>query len=421
MPLYLCFEKMNADRLHRILRQCCLGIVLIGMVAGLLGDLPARAATRNEIVIGTQLPLTGALSGPGKEQKWAYEEAVKDVNAKGGIFVKEHGKKLPVRLIIEDDESDAGKTAKAVERLIKIHNVDLLLSGFSGSSSVIPACVAAEKYKKYCHASISWLAPWLKHKFQWSTLFFFDLEQGVAVPFQLWNSMPKDKHPKKPALFIEDTVDGHVFADRLQSVAQKYGYDGILLGTLPAGSRDYSSQLQKAKNMGVDAILIFASDTDCMTFVRQMKKNNFSVGYLHGWKGTWSGNFSKELGKDAQYILCDGFWSMEFPLPGARELGERYQKRFGETSVSVGSAYALAQILWQAIEKAGTLDGKKVRNAVLTSRFETLMGPVKYQTNGVATFVSTANQWIDGRQRLVYPFKWAKATVKLAPPWEERR
>ncbi len=396
------------------------GLALFTLVMGLLYVLPVQAATRSEIVVGTQLPLSGPLSGEGHELKWTYEEAVKDVNAKGGIFVKEYGKKLPVRLVIEDDESNLTKSVQAVERLIKFHKADLLLSGFAGNDGVIPACATAEKYKKYYHASISWMTPWLKHTFKWSTLFFFDVEQGVAVPFQLWNSMPKDKRPKKPAFFFEDVPDGRVLAALFQSVSQKYGYALALSEILPAGAKEYSAQILKAKAMGVDAILIFSSGTDCITFVRQMKKNNFSVGYLHGWKGTWSGNFRKELGKDAEYILCDGFWSMDFPFPGARELGERFQRRFGERSVSVGSTYALAQILWQAIEKAGTLDGKMVRKAVLNNRFETVMGPVKYQQNGVATFVSTANQWIDRKQELVYPFKWAKASVKLAPPWEER-
>lgn len=395
-------------------------MMVVAVVAGLLYVLPAWAATRSEIVIGTQLPLTGELSGEGLEQKWAYEQAVKDVNAKGGIFVRESGRKLPVRLIIEDDGSNVAKSARAVEHLIKDHNVDLLLSGFAVNYGVIPACIVAEKYKKYYHASISWVTPWLKHRFKWSTLFFFDVEQGVAVPFQLWNSLPKDRRPKRPALFFEDVPDGRVLASLFQSISRKYGYNLALSETLPSGARDYSAQIQKARAMGVDAILIFSSDSDCITFVRQMKKNNFSVGYLHGWKGTWTGNFGKELGKDTQYILCDGFWSKDFPFPEARELGERYQQRFGGTSVSVGSAYALAQILWQAIEKAGTLDGRKVRQAVLTGRFQTVMGPVKYQPNGVAIFVSTASQWIDGRQELVYPFKWAKAAVKLAPPWKDR-
>ena len=395
-------------------------LLMVIMALGLLYNQPALAETRKEIVVGTQLPLTGELSGEGLEQKWAYEEAVKDVNVKGGIFVKEFGKRLPVRLIIEDDESNVAKSVRAVERLIKFHNVDLLLSGFAGNDGVIPACVVAEKYKKYYHASISWVTPWLKHNFKWSTLFFFDVEQGVAVPFQLWNSLPKDKRPKKPAFFFEDVADGRVLASLFQSVSRKYEYSFALSEPLTAGAKDFSTQIQKAKAMGVDAILIFSSDTDSITFVRQMKKNNFSVGYLHGWKGTWTGNFWQELGKDAQYILCDGFWSRDFPFPEARELGERYQKRFGGTSVSVGSAYALAQILWQAIEKAGTLDGKKVRQAVLNSRFHTVMGPVKYQSNGVAIFVSTASQWIGGKQELVYPFKWAKSAVKLAPPWKDR-
>ena len=399
----------------------CLMVMLLVALAPLFCDLPAQAGPgRREIVIGTHLPLTGGLTGAGQEQMWAYEEAVKDVNARGGIFVKEYGKKLPVRLVIEDDASNSGKAVQAVERLIKIHKADLLLSGFGGVDTVMPACLTAEKYQKYYHASIAFVTPWLKHKLKWSTLFFFDLEQSAAVPFQLWNSMPGNQRPKKPALMMEDSADGRVLAGLFRSVSQKYGYRFALSEILPAGAKDYSAHILKAKAMGVDAILLFSSDKDCITFVRQMKKNDLSVRYFHGWKGAWAGDFWKALGKDAQYVLCDGFWSMDFPIEGARELGERYQEHFGKPSVSVGCAYALAQILWQAIEKAGTLDGRKVRKSVIENRFETVMGPVKYQPNGAATFVSTAHQWIDGKPELVYPFKWAKTTVKLAPPWKER-
>ena len=74
---------------------------------------------KTEILIGTNLPLTGILAGAGIEQRWAYQTAVDDINKAGGIFVKEYGKKLPVRLIVADDASDPGKAAAAVERLIK--------------------------------------------------------------------------------------------------------------------------------------------------------------------------------------------------------------------------------------------------------------------------------------------------------------
>jgi len=375
---------------------------------------------KKEILIGSNLPLTGILAGAGIEQRWAYQTAVNDINKAGGIFVKEYGKKLPVRLIVADDESDPGKAAAGVERLIKQKKVDLLLGGFAAPFGVIPGCITAEKYRKYYHTSICLIPPWLEHHFKWSTLFFFDLEQACSVPYEIWNSIPEAERPKKPALIMEDTFDGRAFAGLFRNLAKKYGYQFVLDEAWAVGAKDYSAQIIKAKSLGVDSILIFGADTDVIIFVRQMKENNLNVKYFHGWKGTWAGEFWKALGKDAQYILCDGFWSMDFPFPGARELGERYYDHFKKYSVSVGALYGLCQILWQAIEKAGTLDSAKVRQAVLDNEFETVMGKVKYNQDGVAIFTSTASQWWNGKQMTVYPFEWTEYKIKLAPIWNKR-
>lgn len=380
-----------------------------------------KAAGKNEIVIGANIPLTGALASSGVELRWSYEQAVKDINAKGGIFVKEYNKKLPVKLIIEDGQSNAGKAAQAVERLIKVDKVDLLLGGFAAPFSVIPGCTVAEKYHKYYHTSISLVPPWLSRHFKWSTLFFFNLKQACSNPFIIWNSLPPKERPKRPALLMEDTFDGRAFAGIFRPLAKKYGYKFAMDEALAVGSKDYTAQILKAKKLGVDAILIFTNPSDCITFIRQMKQNNYSVPYLHGWKGTWEGEFWKALGPDAQYVLMDGFWSSTFPFKGNKRLGRLYEAKFHKPSVSVGATYALAQILFQAIQDAGTLDGAKVRQAVLTHTFHTLMGPVKYAPDGVATFTSIAAQWINGRQVLIYPFKWAKHKVQLAPPWNQRK
>jgi len=380
-----------------------------------------RADAKKEILIGTNLPLTGILSAAGAEQRWSYQVAVDDINKKGGIYVKKFGKKLPVRLIVADDGSNPGKAAGAVERLIKQKKVDLLLGGFAAPFGVIPGCITAEKYHKYYHTSICLIPPWLQHHFKWSTVYFFDLGQACSVPYQIWNRLPKEKRPKRPALLMEDTFDGRAFAGIFRKLAKKYGYKFVMDTSLGVGLKDYSSQIVKAKSLNVDSILIFCADTDVITFVRQMKENNLNVKYFHVWKGAWAGEFWKALGKDAQYVLCDGFWSMDFPFPGAKELGERYHKKFKKYSVSVGATYALCQVLWKAIEKAGTLDSAKVRQAVLDNEFETVMGKVKYNKDGVAIFTSTASQWWNGKQMLVYPFDLSSYKFKLAPPWDKRR
>ena len=393
---------------------CCLSLFLWAV--------PAVEAKKEkkEILIGSNLPLTGILAGAGIEQRWAYQTAVDDINKAGGIYIKEYGKKLPVRLIVADDASDPGKAASAVERLIKQKKVDLLLGGFAAPFGVIPGCITAEKYRRYYHTSICLIPPWLEHNFKWSTLFFFKLDQACSVPYQIWDSLPENERPKKPALIMEDTFDGRAFAGLFRSLGTKFGYTFAMDEPWAVGAKDYSAQIIKAKSQGVDAILIFGADTDVITFVRQMKENNLSVKYFHGWKGAWAGEFWKALGKDAQYILCDGFWSMDFPFPGAKELGERYYNQFKKHSVSVGALYGLCQILWQAIEKAGTLDSAKVRQAVLDNEFETVMGKVNYGKNGVAVFESTASQWWNGKQMTVYPFKWTDYKIKLAPPWDKR-
>lgn len=396
--------------------------VILGLLVFLL-IFPSTALAKKEkkeILIGTNLPLTGILGMAGTEQQWAYQVAVDDINKQGGIFVKEYGKKLPVKLIVADDESDPGKAAAAVERLIKLNKVDLLLGGFAAPFGVIPGCITAEKYKKYYHTSICLIPPWLEHHFKWSTLYFFDLEQACSVPYEIWNSLPENERPKKPALIMEDTFDGRAFAGLFRSLAQKFGYTFAMDEPWAVGAKDYSAQIIKAKDAGVDAILIFGADTDCITFVRQMKENKLNAKYFHGWKGTWAGEFWQALGKDAQYILCDGFWSMDFPYPGARELGERYYDKFQKYSVSVGALYALCQVLWQGIEKAGTLDSAKVRQAILDNEFETVNGKVKYDKDGVALFTSTASQWWNGKQMTVYPFDRTDYKIKLAPPWDKR-
>ena len=409
-------KRINTESSKRI------GFVVLFIFTVLLWTvLPVSAKkAKEEILIGSNLPLSGILAGAGIEQRWAYQTAVDDINKAGGIFVKEYGKKLPVRLIVADDESDPGKAASAVERLIKQKKVDLLLGGFAAPFGVIPGCITAEKISQilpYLHLSDP---PWLEHHFKWSTLFFFDLGQACSVPYEIWNSLPETERPKKPALIMEDTFDGRAFAGLFRDLAKKYGYQFVLDEPWAVGAKDYSAQIIKAKSLGVDSILIFGADTDIITFVRQMKENNLNVKYFHGWKGTWAGEFWKALGKDAQYILCDGFWSMDFPFPGAKELGERYYDHFKKYSVSVGALYGLCQILWQAIEKAGTLDSAKVRQAVLDNQFETVMGKVKYNKDGVAVFTSTASQWWNGKQMTVYPFEWTDYKIKLAPPWNER-
>jgi branched-chain amino acid transport system substrate-binding protein len=153
-----------------------------------------------------------------------------------------------------------------------------------------------------------------------------------------------------------------------------------------------------------------------------MKETNTNVKYIHGYKGTWTAEFADAMGKeDAQYVMCDGFWSETYPYPGAAELGARFTKRYNKQSVSAGLFYATAQILFQAIERAGSLDDAKVRDAVINNEFKgTVMGDVKYGPDGAAGFQVGTFQWWNGRQKLVFPFIEGAWKTRIMPPWNKR-
>lgn len=375
----------------------------------------ASAAERKEILVGAINSITGTNAMNGAEQRWAYEQAVADINAKGGVYVREVGKKLPIKLIFADDKSMSDQATTAMERLIKHDKIDFALS-----SSVIPLNVAGaticEKYEVYFAMTCTWLDEIEKAKFKWATDFFFTGLHAAEVPFIIWKSLPDDKKIKRPALMMQDTMDGQGFGSAFKHWAKEYGIE--LACDLPytPGAKDFSSQIMKMKANKADALLWFGAPTDGILFVRQMKQENLKLKYVHGWMGFWNTEFLDALGDGCNYFIHDGFWAETLPYPGAKELGEKFRKQFDRDSVSVGLYYANPQILAMAIEKAGSLESKKVRDVMFGGEFKgTLMGDLKFNEKGLAFVPSLALQWWNGSRMPVYPSYPDVWQLKLMP------
>jgi branched-chain amino acid transport system substrate-binding protein len=246
---------------------------------------------------------------------------------------------------------------------------------------------------------------------------FTSAPEAARTPFVIWEEqLPKDQRPKRPALMMEDNQDGQGFGMGFKGFAKEYGYTFAIDEPYAPGSKDFSSHILKWKAAKVDALLWLGSPTDSITLLRQMKEQNLKLKYIHGWKGFWPTEFLQAMGKDANYIIHDGFWAETLPNPGAKELGQRFKKQFKMDSVSIGLYYANPQILAMAIEKAGSIDSAKVRDAVFGGEFKgTMMGDVKYNAKGLCFKPFLALQWWDGQRMPVYPPLPSVWKLKLAP------
>ncbi len=109
-------------------------------------------------------------------------------------------------------------------------------------------------------------------------------------------------------------------------------------------------------------ILLYGAPTDAITLVRQIKEPSL-MSNICNWKGTWAVEFAQALGKDANYVICDGFWSEEFPYPLCKELGKRYTDKYKKRSVSIGAFYGTAQVLLMAV-RGKSYDKAAVRDAL---------------------------------------------------------
>src|SRR4030042_1154060 len=252
------------------------------------------AAEKKEIRVGAPNSLTGMNVMTAAEHKWAYEQAVADINKKGGVFVKDLGKKLPIKLIFADDKSTPDQGAAAIERLINLDKIDLALS-----TNITPINIAAgtvcEKYKVYFQIVVSWLDFIEKENFKWVSDLFTDTGSAAKTPFLIWESLPENQRPKRPALVMEDNQDGQGFGMGFKFWAEKYGVKFIVDEPYAPGSKDFSSHILKYKAAKVDAILTLCSPTDGITFLRQMKEQDLKVPYIHGWKGFGPREFEEAM------------------------------------------------------------------------------------------------------------------------------
>src|SRR5581483_10725580 len=390
---------------------------LVLLLPLLLAVWPSMAAAQT-VKIGAVVPLTGRYGPGGAQVRAGYEIAVEHLNAAGGITVG--GKKLPVELVLLDDESDATKTVARLETLAA-QNVAAYLGGF-GSDLHAAAASVAEKNK----------TPYLGIAFALNKIH----QQGFKYLFSpFWKSpdigkhtqgllslIPAGERPKTVAIFQEKTDWGAEMAAAWTEAGKLAGYQVVVLGEYAPGAKDFSDLVLKAKAANADAVFGIPTPPDGMTIVRQMKELGYTPKLTILIRASDSAPWTKNLGKDGDYTVLAAGWHHAMRAPGVKELNESHEKKLGRPADPiVGPAYACVQILAAAIARAGVLDHAKVRDAVAATDMTTVIGPVKFRPDGTGIVQAAFAQWINGKQELIWPKEFATAQLAYpAPPFAKR-
>lgn len=371
------------------------------------------------IKVGAVVPLTGRYAALGAQVRAGYEIAVQQLNTAGGVLVG--GKKLPIELTLLDDESDPTKTVSRLETLASQGVVAYL--GGAGSDLHAAAASIADK-NKIPYLGIAF-ALYSIHKQGLRYLFspFPKSPDLTRESFVFLDGLiPAAQRPRKVALILERTDWGKEMGSLWQSFAKQNKYDVVASGEYAPGAKDFSDLILKAKAAAAEAVFTLPSPPDGMTLVKQMKELDFNPKAAIFIRASDPPVWSQNLGKDGDYVLLSPGWHFAARYPKVAELNEAYQKLFKRSADPlVGPAYACLQILADAIPRAGALDHEKIRDAIAATNMTTVVGPVRFRPDGTGEVTVFFQQWLKGKQELIWPKDFATASFAYpAPPFSQR-
>ncbi len=396
--------------------------VLVTLASAVAPDTIAQQPVR----IGASLAQTGPYAVPGQNQLRGYRLCVKHANEKGGVLGRR------IELIVEDDQSKPPTAVAIYEKLITQDKVDAILGPYY--APVIEAVADVSEKHKMPMVSPAGATTSIHKK---GRRFVFMMFSPGEVYLEGLLDVAAKRGLKTAALIYEDTIFPRGVAQGTLELAKKRGLSVVLLEAYPPRTTDFSAILTKVRTANPDVLAAGTYFEDAVAITRQLRELNVNPKMFAVTVGGDFPEFYQRLGRDAEFVFGASQWEAELvtlraggliPIarqyPGAREFVESYRKEFPGADLSYHSAsgYGGCQVLMEAIKRAGSLDGERVRDAILTMDLNTIFGAFKVDKDGIQIAHKLVMfQWQDGKKAIVWPEELAPGKPRLpTPPWSQR-
>lgn len=322
------------------------------------------------VKVGNIIPLSGPSASVGQQGKNAREMAVEEINAGGGI--KSLGGAM-LDMLYADSESKPEKGVAEAERMINTEKVHVL-TGCWNSAVTYPTTAVAERY------GIPFIVP--------VSVADKITEQGFKTVFRIaakdswWTrdqfSFLKDMEEefgtkvKKLAFVYENGDWGKGFAEQWKVLAKNGGYEVVLDEPYPSTATDLSPIVQKIRRSRADVLLLVSNAADAILLTNTLAEYKVKLkAVIASGGGHADPSFLKTTGKNAQYIFDIVEWETDVNKPGAGAANEKYKAKYGYNLTGEAvDAYLAMYVLADALERAGSLDPAKIREALAASNYK---------------------------------------------------
>lgn len=400
-------KRMGASRWVALTLSAVLLTCVVATSARSIGT-----AAGKPIVIGTTISETGAYAEDGKYALLGYQYYVQEQNKKGGWLGR------PLELKVYDDASDPATSLTEYQKLVEQDHVDAIVGPYS---SAITAAVAnvADKYKMpMLSPEVASTAPFMRG-------LKYDFMATSPAPNYVAGSIEiaKQHGYKTIAITGEDTAFPKAIAGATVKAAQTAGLNVVFNELYPHNASDYTAIAQKIKQSNADVVLSIAYFPDAVGLLRALKQASFTPKELFFAVGATEPNFAKEVGKDSDDVLSTSNWSPELRTKGNADFVKGFTAMMNKPpDYHSAQNYAALQVLGEVISKIGSIDNEKIKDALDSEKFDTVLGnySVDPSTGIQQGYDSLTMQWQGGKDYVVYPGQYSQKKPITPFQWASR-
>lgn len=319
---------------------------------------PGAGGESGQIVVGYYGDLTGRTSNFGQSTKNGVEMAVDEINKAGGINGRQ------IKVLSEDDEGRPEKAATVATKLIDQDRV-IALVGEVASGNSLAAAPKAQAAKvpmispSSTNPAVTQVGDYIFR------VCFIDPFQGEVMAKFAANTLKA----KKAAIMLDfNSPYSRGLTEFFESSFTKLGGQVVTKQSYTQGDRDYKGQLTSIRSLNPDVIYVPGYYGEVGVIAKQAKQLGITQPLLGG--DGWDAPQLWELGGDAlNGDFISNHYSVEDPSPAIQKFVGDFKSRYKIAPDALAAlGYDAMRVLADAIKRAGTTEGAKLRDAIAATK-----------------------------------------------------
>jgi len=375
-------------------------IIFILLIAAFSVGCTEEATPTDSLKIGVVASMTGPASTTGKDIWQSAVLAADEINENGGVYISKLDKKVPVTLILGDDESTREGGQKAVSKLITNDNVDVLVGGFSSAVVSAHQSIVAEYKVPYIITGASspiitrrtdidtsdmfHHAPTCDASARQTTLFINDtIRPAVNAKFDFASD-----RPLRLAILYQDSPYGKGVESAIENTIATENLNILVVDkeSFRMGEADFRTVLTAIKATKPDAVYAATFLNEQIPLVLQARRDVGLDTIFLAVECNDDPDYYEGVGKSGEYsIIQSRFGPYAIPqgdiASGIINFKNNFESKWsGFPGMMGASTYEGIFIAAQAVENAGTLDKGEIRNAIAETEMPQIVETMQNQT-----------------------------------------